>query len=57
MFTFCNFKNSVLKQRTINKRLIPNCFLYIRQEAEFREFEPRLKFKPRLKCGWFHLKL
>ena len=26
-------------------------------EAEFKEFEPRLKFKPRLKYGWFYLKL
>jgi len=27
-------------------------------EAEFKEFEPRLKlFKPRLNSGWFHLKL
>ena len=26
-------------------------------EAEFKEFEPRLKFKTRLKYGWFHLKL
>ena len=26
-------------------------------EAEFKEFEQRLKFKPRLKYGWFHLKL
>ena len=26
-------------------------------EAEFKEFELRLKFKPRLKYGWFHLKL
>ena len=26
-------------------------------EAEFKEFEPRLKLKPRLKYGWFHLKL
>ena len=26
-------------------------------EAEFKEFEPRVKFKPRLKYGWFHLKL
>ena len=29
----------------------------IQPEAEFKEFEPRLKFKPRLKYGWFHLKL
>ena len=26
-------------------------------EAEFKEFEPRLKFKPCLQYGWFHLKL
>ena len=25
-------------------------------EAEFKEFEPRLKFKQRLKYGWFHWK-
>ena len=26
-------------------------------EAELKVFEPQLKFKPRLKYGWFHLKL
>ena len=26
-------------------------------EMEFKEFERRFKFKPRLKYGWFHLKL
>ena len=26
-------------------------------EAEFKEFERRLKFKPWIKYGWFHLKL
>jgi len=25
--------------------------------AEFKEFERRFKFKPRLKYGWFNLKL
>ena len=25
--------------------------------SEFKEFEPRLKFKPQLKFGWFYLKL
>ena len=25
--------------------------------AEFKEFERRFEFKPRLKYGWFHLKL
>ena len=24
-------------------------------EAEFKEFEPKLKFQTRLKYGWFHL--
>ena len=24
--------------------------------AEFKEFEPRLKFETQLKYGWFHLK-
>jgi len=28
-----------------------------RSEAEFKEFEPRLKFETWLKHGWFHLKL
>ena len=26
-------------------------------EAEFKDFEPGLKFETRLKYGWFHLKL
>ena len=26
-------------------------------EAEFKEFEPQLKFGTRLKYGWFHFKL
>ena len=26
-------------------------------EAEFKEFEPRLKFETRLNYGWFHLEL
>ena len=31
--------------------------IYGNPEAEFKEFESRLKFKQRLKYGWFHLKL
>ena len=31
--------------------------LFFIQEAEFKEFEPRLKFQTRLENGWFHLKL
>jgi len=29
--------------------------LIIKSEAEFKEFERWLKFKPLLKYGWFHL--
>ena len=29
----------------------------ILSEIEFKEFEQRLKFKPRLKYGWFHFLL
>ena len=31
--------------------------LFVKPEAEFKEFDWRLKFKPRLKYGSFHLKL
>ena len=31
--------------------------MFIQSEAEFKEIERRLKFKPWLKYGWFHLKL
>ena len=31
--------------------------IFLQPEAEFKEYEPRLKLKPRLKSGWFHLKL
>ena len=30
---------------------------FLNSEAEFKEFEPRLKFKPGLKYGWFFFKL
>ena len=32
-------------------------FQKVKPEAEFKEFESWLKFKPRIKYGWFHLKL
>ena len=32
------------------------CKKILNSEAEFKEFEPGLKFKPGLKYGWFHLK-
>ena len=31
--------------------------LKVNPETEFKEFKRRFKFKPRLKYGWFHLKL
>ena len=30
---------------------------YLKSDAEFKEFEPWLKFKPLLKYGWFYSKL
>ena len=33
------------------------CIWVFQPVAEFKEFERRFKFKPRLKYGWFHLKL
>ena len=30
---------------------------YMSPEAKFKKFEPWLKFKPRVKYGWFYLKL
>ena len=32
-------------------------FAFICSEAKFKEFEPRLQFKLRLKYDWFHSKL
>ena len=38
---------------TLNRNYHHQC----KSEAEFKEFDPRLKYKPQLKYGWFHLKL
>ena len=38
-----------------HKRLLKD-YLELKSEAEFKEFEPRFKFKPQLRYGWFHLK-
>ena len=32
-------------------------YILVYPEMEFKEFERRLKFKPRVKYGWFLLKL
>jgi len=39
----------------LSYREVKGILLYT--ETEFKEFERRLKFKPRLKYGWFHLKM
>ena len=39
---------------TSSKWVIP---IFLQPEAKYIEFEPRLKFKTRLKYGWFNLKL
>ena len=56
-----NFFNHFLAGPVLyNYCLVNNCrqkIFYVFEEAEFKEFEPRLKFKPPLKYGWFLLKL
>ena len=49
--------NSVINR--FNKETVGFTIVPLKQvsETEYKEFEPRLKFKPRLKYGWFHLKL
>ena len=44
-------------QAIINFSLFIATVIILHPEAEFKEFEPRLKFKPQLKYGWFHFKL
>ena len=41
----------------LQKVICTKVWLRSRSVAEFKEFERRFKFKPRFKCGWFHLKL
>ena len=50
-----------LQAQTISANyFLNNCFIVLISTcpvAEFKEFERRFKFKPRLKYGWFHLNL
>ena len=39
----------------MSNRFIFSVSLFIRYEAKFQEFEPRLKYETRFKHGWFHL--
>ena len=45
----------MISVRSINQSLKSQRFTT--SVAEFKEFERRFKFMPRLKYGWFHLKL
>jgi len=46
-----------LSEELILKTTNSNLLIPLQPEVEFKEFYPRLKFKPRLKYSWFHLKL
>ena len=48
-FSSSHFSREECKLEVLGRKFVP--------EAEFIEFELRFKFKPRLKYGWFHLKL
>ena len=51
--TFIEYSKLFRSQR----RLLSHQAIYIFPEAKFKKFEPRFKFKPLLKYGWFHLNL
>ena len=48
------FKTDIYIKQIICNKYNANILRY---ETEFKEFERRLKFKLRLKYGWFHLNL
>ena len=53
-----NFVDNTFTDRFIDKIFMQTNYINkFNQIREFKEFEPRLYFKPRLKYGWFHLKL
>jgi len=59
----CRVHRPIYLTKLIFKLLLQNLFVRLLEyrlpipEAEFKEFEPRFKFKPPLKYGWFHLNL
>ena len=55
MFNSDNFLTFSEELRKTQLKILK--FQKVKPEAEFKEFEPRLKFKPRSKYGWFYLKL
>ena len=46
-----------LRNRVLAKNSNIQTLISLQPKAEFKEFEPRIKFKTRLKYGWFRLKL
>ena len=57
---FFIYKYYILQTGDMKKRIRRLYRIYLQTwflEAEFKEFVPRLMFKPRLKYGWFQLKL
>ena len=57
MVKLVNPKQCAAKIRQVQQLCSDYSSLTEEPKAEFKEFEPQLKFKPRLKYGWFHLKL
>ncbi len=48
-----NPSQNLLQSHVVDLRFVQT----MKSVAEFKEFEPRLRFEPWLKYGWFHLKL
>ena len=55
-FVISRSSNKYLKNRVFTTNSDFHIPISFQPEAEFKEFEPPLKFKTRLKYGWFHLK-
>ena len=52
--TFDDFSNLIKRLDEPLLGQLENMNPYSISEAEFKEFELRFRFKPRLKYGWFH---
>ena len=55
-FQNLRFKAQMAQDLGATKNSLSN-FLPFQSKAKFKEFDPRFKFKSRLKYGWFHLNL
>ena len=58
LFSFLNISELWISENQENPLKLEKrrYLLHYLSEAEFKEYEPQLKFKPRIKYDWIHLK-